>query len=104
MTPGDRELGELVSEVRSLGERFTEMRDENAKDHAAVVRRLDKLSEQMEGKAPVEWVRNVDGRVGSLENDRAERKGKLIVIAAILTIIVGPAVVGLFLIAAGVIA
>jgi hypothetical protein len=102
--PDEREIGELVTEVRNLGQRFAEMREENAKDHAVVVGRLDKLSGQMEEKAPVEWVRGIDGRVDSLEGDRDERKGKLIVVAAILTIIVGPAIVGLFLIAAGVIA
>jgi hypothetical protein len=105
MMPVDElQLGRLIQKVETLGTSIETMRAENSADHENVTRRLDALDEKLDRKAPMDRVEDQHGRIDSLERERDERKGKLIVIATILTVVVGPAIVGLFLIAAGVIA
>lgn len=98
---------------QQLGERFTRL--EVGQD--GLDKRLDEFqrtstAEHDEVKKLLTEVRDAgtkqfaaqDKRIGSLEGERRERKGKQIVMAILLTVFVGPAIVGLFLIAAGVIA
>jgi hypothetical protein len=76
------------------------MKRENAADHATVVASLEALSSKVDGKAPTDWVRDLDGRVDGLEGERDERKGKLLVGGLIFSVIVGPSLVGVFILLA----
>lgn len=104
MASDDQRLGELIGTVNGLVARVEDMRAENAADHANVTARLDTIEQKLDLKAGADWVTGIDKDVDALKGERDERKGKLIVIAALLTIIVGPCIVGLLLLAAGVIA
>jgi hypothetical protein len=89
----EKELGELIGEVRALGKQVAEMRAENTVEHGEVVRRLEELRQEVGGKASEEWVKDHEGRIDSLESTRDEGKGA----AFAVKVAQG---VGLFLIAA----
>lgn len=107
----DLQLGKLIGKVDALVGTVETMRTENSADHASVKAgfervelRIDALDAKLDKKAPQTQVDGQGDRIDTLEKGRDERKGQLVVVAALLTIIVGPCVVGLLLLAAGVIA
>lgn len=71
----EKELGELIGEVRALGKQVAEMRAENTVEHGEVVRRLEGLRQEVSGKASEEWVKDHEDRIDSLESTRDKGSG-----------------------------
>lgn len=71
----EKELGELIGEVRSLGKQVAEMRAENTVEHGEVVRRLEELRQEVSNKASEEWVKDHETRIDSLESTRDKGAG-----------------------------
>jgi hypothetical protein len=106
----ERQIGELIGDVRSLSKAFDQMREENAADHAAVMKRLDRgeerfdrIEQKLEQKMPVEWGQKFHVRLKAVEDEQAEGKGKRALVTLIMAGVVFPVIAGLLvLIATGV--
>jgi len=77
-----RQLGRLEGNVEALSDRvgavsenLRELRTENARDHAAVVRTLEEIRGGLQRKADTTRVNDHASRIDSLEKTRDEQRG-----------------------------
>ena len=75
MSPDEREFGRLIGRVDAIGEQIDAMRQSNTAEHAAVIARLDRLHDDLTGKASKTWVREIAQRTDDLERTRDEASG-----------------------------
>jgi len=93
VSPGEREFGELIGEVKALGTQLSEMQRRNSDEHTSVIQRLDGLRADLDRKAPQESVRGHELRIDSLEKTRDEGSGA----ARLVRVVQGAGVLGLML-------
>jgi hypothetical protein len=71
----EREIGELIGKVDSIGEQIAEMQRRNSAEHESVIGAIRDVRVDLSTKASENWVKEHETRIDSLEAIRDEGKG-----------------------------